>query len=63
MSPAKSTAPPAGDSRSEDMKTARFSKVVEAAGAPESYLLLMDPARYTALQKFLKQHRVLTIIQ
>jgi hypothetical protein len=29
----------------QGVKTARFSKVVEKCGEPETYLLLMDPAK------------------
>jgi hypothetical protein len=32
------------------MKTVRFSKVVEHSGAPETHLVLIDPAKDRALQ-------------
>ena len=45
------------------MKTVRFSKVVEKAGAPETYLVLMDPAKDRTLQAAVKAQRVMTVEQ
>ena len=45
------------------MKTARFSKVVEKCGDPETYLLLMDPAKDRTFQAGLKAQRVMTVFQ
>lgn len=45
------------------MKTARFSKVVEKSGEPETYLLLMDPAKDRKFQAALKTQRVMTVFQ
>jgi len=45
------------------VKTVRFSKVVEKAGAPETYLVLMDPAKDRTLQAAVKAQRVMTVDQ
>ena len=45
------------------VKTVRFSKVVEKAGAPETYLVLMDPAKDRTLQAAVKAQRVMTVAQ
>jgi len=45
------------------MKTARFSKVVEECGKPETHLALMKPAKDRALQKAVKEQRVMTAWQ
>jgi hypothetical protein len=45
------------------VKTARFSKVVEKCGDPETYLLLMDPAKDRTFQAGLKAQRVMTVFQ
>ena len=45
------------------MKTARFSKVVEKCGKPETYLLLMDPAKDRTFQAGVKAQRVMTVFQ
>jgi hypothetical protein len=45
------------------VKTARFSKVVENSGEPETYLLLMDPAKDRKFQAAVKAQRVMTVFQ
>ena len=45
------------------MKTARFSKVVEKCGEPETYLLLMEPAKDRTFQAAVKAERVMTVFQ
>jgi hypothetical protein len=45
------------------VKIARFSKVVEKAGEPEAYLLLMDPAKDRTFQAAVKAQRVMTVFQ
>jgi hypothetical protein len=45
------------------VKTVRFSEVVKRSGAPEAYLVLMQPAKDKALQSAIKAHRVMTVIQ
>jgi hypothetical protein len=45
------------------VKTARFAKVVEAAGKPEIYLALRDPAKDRKLQAAMQAQRVMTVIQ
>src|SRR4051812_2578630 len=45
------------------MKTARFAKIVERCGAPETHLVLMDPAKDRALQAAVKAQRVMTVFQ
>ena len=47
----------------QGVKTARFSKVVEKCGDPETYLLLMDPAKDRTFQAGLKAQRVMTVFQ
>jgi hypothetical protein len=49
--------------RWRSVKTARFSKVVEKCGEPETHLLLMDPAKDRTLQAALKAQRVMTVFQ
>src|SRR5437867_10701203 len=43
--------------------TARFSEVVERAGAPEQITLWHDPAKDPAFRKAIDQNRVMTIRQ
>lgn len=45
------------------MKTARFAAVVEAAGKPDTHLLLVSPEKDKALQAAIKTHRVMTVHQ
>jgi hypothetical protein len=45
------------------VKTARFSKVVEKCGEPETYLLLMEPAKDRTFQAAVKAERVMTVFQ
>jgi hypothetical protein len=45
------------------MKTARFAAVVEAAGKPDTHLLLVSPERDKALQAAISTHRVMTVHQ
>ena len=45
------------------MKTARFQSVIDAAGTPEQHLLWAAPAKDKALQKALKEQRVMTVHQ
>lgn len=45
------------------MKTARFSKVVEAAGKPELHLLFTEPALDRTLQAAAGKDRVMTVYQ
>jgi hypothetical protein len=44
------------------MKTARFAAVVEAAGKPDTHLLLISPEG-KALQAAIRTHRVMTVHQ
>jgi len=46
-----------------NVKTVRFSKVVEKSGAPETYLVLMDPTKDRTLQAAVKAQRVMTVAQ
>jgi hypothetical protein len=43
------------------VKTTRFTDIVAAAGAPESYTLWQKPAQDRHLQSQIKNHRVMTI--
>ena len=45
------------------MKTVRFSKVFEHSGAPETHLVLIDPAKDRALKSAVKANRVMTLFQ
>ena len=45
------------------MKTARFAAVVEAAGKPDTHLLLVSPEKDKALQAAIRTHRVMTVHQ
>ena len=45
------------------MKTARFAAVVEAAGTPDTHLLLVSPEKDKALQAAIRTHRVMTVHQ
>jgi hypothetical protein len=45
------------------VKTVRFANVVERSGAPETYLVLLDPAKDRALQSAVKAQRVMTVFQ
>ena len=45
------------------MKTARFSNVVKAAGAPQTYLFWTPPKDDKTFQRALKEHRVMTVHQ
>lgn len=45
------------------MKTARFSEVVKQCGQPETYLVLVEPAKDKTLQARVKAQRVLTVTQ
>jgi hypothetical protein len=45
------------------MSSVRFTEVVKNCGKPESYVLLIDPAKDPELQKALKAQRVMTIFQ
>ncbi len=45
------------------VKTVRFSKVVEQSGAPETYLVLMDPRKDRTLQAAVQAQRVMTVAQ
>lgn len=45
------------------MKTVRFANVVEASGAPETYLLWTPAANDKVFQRALKEHRVMTLHQ
>lgn len=45
------------------MKTARFSQLVQRCGKPESYLVLMTPAKDKTLQAAIQAQRVLTVTQ
>jgi hypothetical protein len=45
------------------MKTVRFSKVIEKCGAPETYLVLMEPTKDRTLQAAVKTQRVMTVWQ
>jgi len=45
------------------VKTARFTQVVAAAGKPKVHLLLMDPKQDREFQSALKSNRILTIHQ
>lgn len=44
-----------------NVKTARFSAVVETAGTPEVYTLWQQPAADRHFQSLLKKHRIMTI--
>ena len=44
-------------------KTAHFAAVVEAAGKPDTHLLLVSPERDKALQAAIRTHRVMTVHQ
>jgi hypothetical protein len=44
-----------------EVKTARFAKVVEKAGAPEVYTLWQKSAQDRHLQSLIKNHRIMTI--
>ena len=45
------------------MKTARFAAIVEAAGKPDTHLLLVSPEKDKTLQAAIKTHRVMTVHQ
>ena len=45
------------------MKTVRFSALVEAAGRPDTYLLLLPPEKDKGLQAAIKARRVMTLHQ
>ena len=45
------------------MKTARFAAVVDAAGTPDTHLLLVSPEKDKVLQGAIKTHRVMTVHQ
>ena len=45
------------------MKTAHFAAVVEAAGKPDTHLLLVSPEKDKALQAAIKTQRVMTVHQ
>jgi hypothetical protein len=45
------------------VKTVRFAKVVERCGAPETCLVLVNPANDAPLQKAVKSQRVMTVLQ
>ena len=45
------------------MKTARFAAVVEAAGKPDTHLLLVSPEKDKPLQTAIRAHRVMTLHQ
>jgi hypothetical protein len=45
------------------MKTARFAAIVEAAGKPDTHLLLVSPEKDKTLQAAIKEHRVMTVHQ
>ncbi|MDZ4286820.1 MAG: hypothetical protein U0984_02615 [Prosthecobacter sp.] len=45
------------------MKTVRFQSIIAAAGKPRQHLLLSEPAKDRALQKALKEQRVMTVHQ
>ena len=45
------------------MSTVRFSKILEACGKPDIYLLLIDPAKDKTLQAAIKSDRVMTLYQ
>jgi hypothetical protein len=45
------------------MKTARFTTIVQSAGSPTVHPLWLDPGQDKALQKALKEQRVLTVHQ
>ena len=45
------------------MKTARFAQVVQACGAPETYLLWMPAAEDKLFQRAVKEHRIMTLHQ
>jgi hypothetical protein len=54
---------PAARKRILNVKTVRFAKVVERSGAPETRLVLIDPAEDRALQSAVKAERVMTLFQ
>lgn len=45
------------------MKNVRFAQVVEKSGAPEPYLVLMDPKKDRTLRVAVKAQRVMTVMQ
>lgn len=45
------------------LKTVRSSKVVEKSIAPETYLVLRDPAKFRTLQVAVKTQRVIKVAQ
>jgi hypothetical protein len=45
------------------MSTIRFSKILEACGKPDIYLLLIDPAKDKTLQAAIQSDRVMTLYQ
>lgn len=45
------------------MRQARFSNLVAASGKPEPYTLWQDPEKDRALQRAIKQDRILTVLQ
>ena len=46
-----------------DVKTVRFTQVVERCGAPEAHLVLTDPTKDRALQSAIKAQRIMTVFQ
>ncbi|MDP9291189.1 MAG: hypothetical protein M3O82_02360 [Verrucomicrobiota bacterium] len=46
-----------------NMKSIRFSKVVEASGEPEPYTLWQDPTKDKSFQTALRENRVMTLVQ
>ena len=46
-----------------EVKTVRFTDVVEACGAPQVYTLWQKPAADRHFQSLLKNHRIMTIQQ
>ena len=45
------------------MKSVRFSRIVEASGAPEEHLVLTDPSRDKTLRAAMKACRLMTVFQ
>ena len=45
------------------MKSVRFSRVVEASGAPDEHLVLTDPSRDKTLQAAVKACRLMTVFR
>ena len=43
------------------MKTARFTEVVKAGGAPETYLLWVPAEKDKTFQRALREHRIMTV--